>query len=86
VARSSPPPPSRQEVEDKLLDLLAHRATREQVAEWAEPWIIADDPDVDDEAVWKALTRLVGADLKTSPTNYLHNEQDFEHWLRELVR
>ena len=73
--------PTRQEVKVRLIDLLAGRASREEVANWAAHWVIADDPGVEDEVVWESLTVLVGADLETAPGVYLHAEPDFEDWL-----
>lgn len=75
------PSPDRAEVRQRLLDLVAGRASREEVATWASTWVIQDDPAVDDPIVWNALRDLAGADLKVNPVDYLHGEADFHEWL-----
>jgi hypothetical protein len=84
--RPRPPSPSRQEVEARLLDLIEGRSTREEAASWAEQWVDSDGERVSDPAVWKALTQLSGADLKTIDRPYLHEQADFEAWLGMLRR
>jgi hypothetical protein len=81
---SPPPPPSRDEVERKLLDLIEDRITREQASAWASPWVTAEDPGIDDKAVWDAVGALWGADGPTSDRPYLFGREDFEAWLTEF--
>ncbi|HEV7504862.1 MAG TPA: DNA-binding protein [Thermoanaerobaculia bacterium] len=80
----SPPEPERAEVEKVLEDLIAGRCSREEAADWAVRWVIADDPDVEDDAVWEALGVLAAADLKTTDRPYLYEEADFRQWLADL--
>lgn len=75
---------SREVVRERLSDLLAGRETREQIADWAAQWVHARVPIVDDPVIWNALKELAGADLRTSPSDYLHSESDFHAWLDEL--
>lgn len=77
-------PPSREVLRARLLDLLAGRATREEVADWAVKWVRESMPDVQDPIAWEALKQLSGADLRISPTDYLHTEVDFHSWLDQL--
>lgn len=35
---------------------------------------------------WNALTHLGGVDLKVSPREYLHSEEDIRHWIKELEK
>lgn len=79
-----PPPPTRQEVEAKLSKLLSGNASREEVAEWAAKWVRMPAPNVEDRLVWKALTRLSGADMISTDRPYLYDENDFTSWLKEL--
>lgn len=79
-----PPPPSRAEVDSRLVELLESKQSRAEVADWASQWIRASEPGVDDPAVWKALTCLVGADMITTDRPYLYEEVDFRGWLEEL--
>ncbi|SDS63326.1 hypothetical protein SAMN04489812_2509 [Microlunatus soli] len=73
--------PDRDSVRERLLALLSGRMSREEVADWANPWVTADDPSIEDSVVWEALKELAGADLKVSPSAYLHGEDDFHAWL-----
>jgi hypothetical protein len=77
----APKAPSRDEVRQKFLDVLAGRISREEAASWADTWVIDDDPEVDDRVVWEALKDLCGVDLRVNPTDYLHNEVDIHQWL-----
>ena len=77
-------PPSRALLKERLLDLLAGRATRAEVADWAVKWVRETVPVVDDLVAWAALKELAGADLRVSPTEYLHDESDFHEWLDRL--
>ena len=80
--------PTRLEVEARLALLIEDEETRGEVAEWASEFFNYDDPEiyppVDDPAVWRALTQLSGADLQTSPSDFLHGQEDFRAWLLEL--
>lgn len=78
---TAPPSPDRAEVRQRLLDLLSGRASREEISAWASAWVTQDAPDVEDLIVWNALRDLAGADLKVSPVDYLHGENDFHEWL-----
>lgn len=73
--------PNRAAVRERLLDLLAGRASREEVSAWASTWVRQQDPVVEDHVVWQALRDLSGADLKVSPVDYFHGEGDFHEWL-----
>jgi len=77
-------PPSRQDVEQKLLGLLKGNVSREDVADWAAQWVRLECPGIEDRAVWSGLKHLAGADLKESPQSYLHHDIDFHAWLDEL--
>ncbi|WP_345574117.1 hypothetical protein [Nonomuraea rosea] len=44
-----------------------------------------EDSRISDMVVWESLQTLSGADLKDSPTTYLHNEDDLHSWLSELA-
>lgn len=78
-------PPTKQEVQDRLLDLLGGATTREQVADWARQWLDADELAIDPD-VRRALVRLIGADLPSTDRPYLHEDVDFRSWLDDLSR
>lgn len=73
--------PSRREVRQKFLDVLAGRVSREDAASWADTWVDGPHARVDDFVVWEALKDLSGIDLRVNPTDYLHNEVDIHQWL-----
>ena len=76
--------PSQKEVQAKLLALILGDCSREDVASWAESWIIQDEPEVHDAMVWRTLDRLSGADMIDFDRPYLYDESDFRDWLEEL--
>jgi hypothetical protein len=80
------PAPSRQTTGEYLLNLATGHLTRETAARWAEVWVAEVDgaEDVRDPLVWQALLNLAGADLQTSPSEYLHSDADFHDWLAKF--
>jgi len=76
--------PTRFQVKEAFLGLISGRLSREDVADWANQWVFAGDPDVADGAVWDALQELSGADLQVDPDTYLHTEPDFHSWLDQF--
>jgi len=84
IPRVAPPPPSAEEVERKLLDLVEGRITREEADDWAMRWVAADDAGVDDDNIWEALRHLAGCSMPTTDRSYLYNRKDFEAWLADF--
>lgn len=78
--------PSRREVRARLLALASGGSPRRTAADWAAFWVRMDIPPPMDDAVWRALTQLSGADLEVSPGEFLHGEADFLAWLDEFDR
>lgn len=80
--------PTREEVAARIGVLLRTETSREAVAEWAQAYLLFEDPqlypEVHDQRVWSALQALSGADLRTPDRQYLHEAEDFRHWLDEL--
>lgn len=76
--------PTREVLRKRLTDLLTGRLTREEVANWAGEWVRQQAPAVEDFVAWEALRELAGADLRSSPMDYLHDESDFHAWLDRL--
>ncbi|MEV8439413.1 hypothetical protein AB0425_18725 [Actinosynnema sp. NPDC051121] len=77
-------PPSRAEVEEQFERLLRGEATRDEVDRWAGRYY-AEDVDVTDPAVWDALGRLHGIDLRHAPgEGYLHDLKQVAEWLSAL--
>ena len=77
-------PPSRAEVRAKIIALIGDERVREEIANWAAHWVRLPDPYVEDPVVWEALKRLAEADLRQSRDAYLHNDDDFAAWLKDL--
>ena len=77
----APPPPSAEEVERMLRELVEGRITREEADDWAMRWLVADDAGVDDAKIWEALCHLAGCAMPTTDRPYLYNREDFEAWL-----
>ena len=83
--RTAPPAPSRSDVEDRFRALVDGSQTREDVDRWAAQWVAADDPGVDDDAVWWGLAILIGIDLRPGPdAPYLHDDDQIVGWLGEF--
>ena len=78
--------PTRTEVSARLTDLTEGRLSPEEAAEWARPFVTDESlqPAHLDKPVWDAVTRLLGADLRRSPNEYLHGPDDFAAWLAEF--
>lgn len=81
--RIPPPPPTREQVEDKLADLAAGRLAPADADAWAMRWVAADDPGVEDEVTWSGLKMLAGCDMPSTDRQALYGPQDFQAWLVE---
>ncbi|MFV9511283.1 DNA-binding protein [Tepidibacillus sp. LV47] len=75
--------PTREEIIDKLKMILSGQLTREEVADWASEYVMQDDPNISDETVWELLILACGVDLKDSPDEYLHVEEDIIDWINK---
>jgi hypothetical protein len=75
--------PTREEIIDKLKMILLGKLTREEVADWASEYVMQDEPNISDETVWELLQTVSGVDLKDSPDEYLHVEQDIIDWINK---
>ena len=79
----TPAGPTRADVEQKLLDLIVGRCSREQASSWASQFV-AGEAEVKNEGLWNAIVALSGADLPSTDRRYLHDETDFRVWLEQL--
>lgn len=83
--KSTPPHPTRHDVEGKFAELIAGEVSRHEVDRWAAQWVAAEHSDVDDGVVWCALTKLCGIDLTHGRGEpYLHDDEQLIDWLREF--
>jgi len=77
--------PKRATVRAWLRQLATGEISRSEAAANARPWVVGErEREVTDEALWTPLERLLGADLETAPSEYLHDVGDFEAWLNEF--
>lgn len=74
--------PTIQDIQNRLMSVLNGKMSREAIADWANIYVLQEDPMVNDEQVWKLLTILSGIDIKDSPTDYLHTEEDIKNWIK----
>lgn len=72
-------------------DLIAGTRSREEIAAWADSARRADDveqlsfdPINAQDVIWRGITYLMGVDLRSSPTAYLHSTRDFENFRKKL--
>jgi hypothetical protein len=75
--------PAKNDVIQTLQLLIRGEISREDVSDWARPWITRLH-EIDDEDVRNALDSLSGADSPTTDRRYLYGQEDFENWLRDL--
>lgn len=75
--------PTKEEVVDKLKMILQGKLTREETADWVSEYVMQDEPNISDETVWELLQIVSGVDLKDSPDEYLHVEQDIIDWINK---
>ena len=73
--------PTKEEIISKLELILQGTISREEVADWASEYVMQVEPNITDEIVWELLQIVSGVDLKDSPDEYLHVEQDIKDWI-----
>ena len=76
--------PTRSEVESALVGLIDGSRTREDAAGWAWRFVADSDPLDGEEAMWRVLEAVAGADSPSTDRRYLFGTADFEDWLAEL--
>jgi len=78
--------PTRDDVEQKLRQLIAGELSPEAASNWASPWVarFAELKSLD-RRTKDAIDGLAMADTPTSDRRYLYGRSDFEKWLRELT-
>ena len=83
--------PGLADVIQKLRELVAGEASRQEVSEWASPWIVKfEDVQFDktrelDRKIKEALDCLASADIVSTDRPYLYGQSDFERWLGKLT-
>jgi hypothetical protein len=82
--------PSRDDVLATLGELLDRKIDREQASAWANRWLAEDhvagrEVRVTDQAAWRTLTSVAGADTYGGDRPYLYDNEDFAAWVVELM-
>ncbi|MEV7449379.1 hypothetical protein, partial [Streptomyces nigra] len=76
--------PTRDEIEERFVRLVAGRLPRDEADRWAARWVM-EDGIVWDDLSWWALNRLHGVDLPAGEGgSYLHDDEQVRMWLTEL--
>jgi len=77
--------PTIEEVITKLKMVLEGKLTREEVASWAEKYVLDDTLDIHikDKKLWDLLDFVSAFDIKVSPEKYLYREEDIKYWIRK---
>lgn len=76
--------PTKEELLSKFRSILQGSLSREEVADWASEFVMQDEPIVTDDDVWELLNLASGVDIKDSPDEYLHVEQDIINWINKF--
>ena len=83
-----PRAPFRNEVAARLRSILDagedSTEARSDASAWAQEWILEEDPDTRDRAVWRALVRLVGVTLPLPDGGYADGPETVREWLDDL--
>ncbi|MEK2472606.1 MULTISPECIES: hypothetical protein [Streptomyces] len=78
--------PTLDEIEDRFVELVAGRLSRDEADCWAARWV-TEDGAVWDVLSWWALNLLYGIDLPAGEKgDYLHDDEQVRAWLAELRR
>ncbi|MEW2079543.1 hypothetical protein AB0941_39400 [Streptomyces sp. NPDC013433] len=71
-------------LEDRFVELVAGRLSRDEADRWAARWVV-EDGIVWDDLSWWALNLLYGIDLPAGESGgYLHDGEQVRAWLAEL--
>ena len=85
IVTEPPSEPSRASVITVMDAVLAGTMGRAEASEWAMRWVAADNPSVDDAAVWRALTLLGMIDLTHGPEQpWLYPDDQVAEWSAQL--
>ncbi|MGW8764104.1 hypothetical protein ACWGN5_16530 [Streptomyces sp. NPDC055815] len=76
--------PTLDQIEERFVELVAGRLSRDEADRWAARWVLADGL-VWDELSWWALNLLHGIDLPAGGSGgHLHDDAQVRAWLAEL--
>ena len=82
---------SLQEIKKVFDDLIQEKMPREQIASWASKRQSANDsddlefePSIEKKRIWRAITYLMGVDLKDMDGSYLHSVENFVDFRKKM--
>ena len=82
---------SLQEIKKFFDDLIQEKVPREQIASWASKRQSANDSDdlefepfTEKKRIWRAITYLMGVDLKDMDGSYLHSIENFVDFRKKM--
>ena len=79
-------PPSLTDVDTLFANLQGGRCSREDADRWAAQWHGAAESPRLHPAIWVALSRLHGCDLRHGPgEDYLHTNEQIAEWHAEFL-
>jgi len=80
------------EIIEKFDQLVHEEKSREEIAGWAQQRQIAADmdqleydPKNEEKRLWRAITYLMGVDLKDMDGSYLHSMEDFIEFRKKMA-
>ena len=78
------------QIRKKFDQLINKEASRETISEWARERQEAEDmnqleyePPHEEKRIWRAITYLMGVDLKDTDGSYLHSIENFVEFRKE---
>lgn len=78
--------PSREEVAERLRQLISGAIDRKSAANWASQWVTRfDEAGFCDRKLFAAIDSLSAADSISTDRPYLYGQSDFEKWLSDLT-
>lgn len=79
------------EIEEKFNQLIHEKIPREDISAWAKKRQQAEDedqleydPQDEEQRIWKAITYLIGVDLKDMDGSYLHSIENFINFKNKM--
>jgi hypothetical protein len=71
--------------------LIKEKKSREELASWAQKFQLAEDdgeleydPPNEEDKIWRAITYLMGVDLKDTDGSYLHSVENFIDFRKKM--
>lgn len=79
------------EIKQIFDDLIEEKKTREGIAAWASTRQAANDiddlefePVIEKKKMWRAITYLMGVDLRDLDGSYLHSIENFNEFIKKI--